>query len=108
MKYFVADDAPRWDELLQVILMTCNRHFHGSTGSDLFDLVIPRRSLNLTVRKFPPGTPLTNKGTLNDGSPLASRFEFMAPLLRQHTTFYDLQFFVSPPTFPTAVLPPET
>jgi len=56
---------------------------HRSTGIAPFELVFARRIPNLAVRNSPPGTPLTNKGTLNDGSPLARKREFTARLRRQ-------------------------
>jgi len=83
LRHYVADDPSRWDELLPVITMACNSQPHRSTGIAPFELVIPRRIPNLTVRNLPPGTPLINKGTLKDGSPLARKREFMARL-RKH------------------------
>jgi len=56
---------------------------HRSEGIAPFELVISRRIPNLTVRNLPPGTRLTNKGTLKDGSPLARKHEFMARLRKQ-------------------------
>jgi len=52
-----------------VITMAYNSQLHRSTGIALLELVIQRRSPNLTVGNLLPGTPLANKGTLNDGSP---------------------------------------
>jgi len=49
--------------------MAYNSQPHRYTGIALFELVIPRRIPNLTGRNLPPGTPLANNGTLNDGSP---------------------------------------
>jgi len=83
LRHYVADDPSRWDELLPVITMAYNSQPHRSTGIAPFELVMPRRILNLTVRNLPPGTPLTNKGTLKDGSPLARKSEFMARLRKQ-------------------------
>jgi len=54
-----------------------------STGIAPFELVIPKRITSLSVRNLPPGTPLKHKGTLNDGSPLARKREFMAKLRQQ-------------------------
>jgi len=83
LRHYVADDPSRWDELLPVITMAYNSQPHRSTGIAPFKLVIPRRIPNLTVPNLPPGTPLTNKGTLKDGSPLARKLEFMARLRKQ-------------------------
>jgi len=63
--------------------MAYNSQPHQSTGIAPFELVIPRRIPKLTVRNLPPGTPLSNKGTLKDGSPLARKREFMARLRRR-------------------------
>jgi len=82
LRLYVADDPTRWEELLPVITMAYNSQPHRSTGIAPFELVIPRRIPNLTIR-MPPGTPLTNKGTLKDGSPLARKREFMARLHKQ-------------------------
>jgi len=81
--HYVADDPSRWDELLPVITMAYNSQLHRSTGIAPFELVFATRIPNLAVRNSPPGTPLTNKVTLNDGSPLARKREFTARLLRQ-------------------------
>jgi len=83
LRHYVADDPSRWDELLPVITMAYNSQPHRSTGIAPFELVIPRRIPNLTVRNLPPGTPMANKGTLKDASPLARKLEFMARLRRQ-------------------------
>jgi len=83
LRHHVADDPSRWDELLPVITMAYNSRPHRSTGIAPFKLVIPRRIPNITVRNLPPGTPLTNKGKLKDGSPLARKHEFMARLRKQ-------------------------
>jgi len=83
LRHYVADHPSRWDELLPVITVAYNSQPHRSTGIAPFELVIPRRIPNLTVRNLPPGTPLSNKGTLKDGSPLARKREFMARLRRQ-------------------------
>jgi len=83
LRHYVADDPSRWDELLPVITMAYNSQPHRSTGIAPFELVMPRRIPNLTVRNLPPGTPLTNKRTLKDGSPLARKREFMARLRKQ-------------------------
>jgi len=63
--------------------MASNSQPHRSTGIAPFELVIPERIPNLTVRNLPPGTSLSNKGTLKNGSPLARKREFMARLRRQ-------------------------
>jgi len=83
LRHYVADDPSRWNELLPVITMAYHSQPHRSTGIAPFELVIPRRIPNLTVRNLPPGTPLTNKVTLKDGSPLARKHEFMARLRKQ-------------------------
>jgi len=83
LRHYVADDPSRWDELYPVITMASHSQPHRSTGIAPFELVIPSRIPNLTVRNLPPGTPLTNKGTLKDGSPLARIREFMARLRKQ-------------------------
>jgi len=83
LRSYVADDPSRWDELLPVITMAYNSHPHRSTDITSFELVIPRRIPNLTVRNLSPGTPLTNKGPLKDGSPLARKRVFMAHLRKQ-------------------------
>jgi len=63
--------------------MAYNSQPHRSEGIAPFELVISRRIPNLTVRNLPPGTRLTNKGTLKDGSPPARKHEFMARLRKQ-------------------------
>jgi len=83
LRHYVADDPSRWDELLPVITMAYISQPHRSTGIAPFELVIPRRIPNLTVRNLPPGTPLSNKGTLKDGSPVTRKRDFMARLRRQ-------------------------
>jgi len=83
LRHYFADDPSRWEELLPVITMAYNSQPHLSTGIAPFEFVIPRRIPNLTVRNLPPGTPLTNKGTLKDGSPLARKRGFMARLRKQ-------------------------
>jgi len=83
LRHYVDDDPSRLDELLPVITMAYNSQPYRSTGIAPFELVIPRRIPNLTVRNLPPGTPLSNKGTLKDGSPLTRKREFMARLRRQ-------------------------
>jgi len=82
LRHHVADDPSRWDELLPVITMAYNSQPHRYTGIAPFELVIPRRIPDLTVLDLPPGTSLTNKGTLKDGLPLARKSEFMARLRR--------------------------
>jgi len=82
-RHYVTDDPRRWNELLPVLTMAYNSQPHRSTGIAPFELVIPRRVPSLSVRNLPPGTPLTNKGTLNDGSPLARKREFMAKRRQQ-------------------------
>jgi len=83
LRHNVAVDLVRWDKLLPVITMAYNSPPHRSTGIAPFELVISRRIPNLTVRNLLPGTPLTNKGTLKDGSPLARQHEFMARRRKQ-------------------------
>lgn len=83
LRHYVTDDPRRWDELLPVLTMTYNSEPHRSTGIAPFELDIPRRIPSLSVRNLPPGTPLRNKGTLKDGSPLARKREFMAKLKHQ-------------------------
>jgi len=80
LRHYVTDDPRSWDELLPVLTMAYNSKPQRSTGIAPFDLVIPRRIPSLSVRNLPPGTPLKNNGTLNDGSPLARKREFMAKL----------------------------
>jgi len=63
--------------------MACHSQPHRSTGIAPFELAIPRRIPNLTVRNLPPGAPLSNKGTLKDGSPLARKREFMARMRKE-------------------------
>jgi len=83
LRHNVADDPSRWEELLPVTTMAYHSQPHRSTGIAPFELVIPRRIPNLTVRNLPPGTPLTNKGALKNGSPLSRKREFMARLRKQ-------------------------
>jgi len=83
LRHYVKDDPRRWDELLPVLTMAHNSQPHRSTGIAPLELVIPRRIPSLSVRNLPPGTPLKNKGTLNDRSPLARQCEFMANLRQQ-------------------------
>jgi len=83
LRHYVADDPSLRDELLSVITMEYNSQPHQSTGIAPFELVISRRIPNLTVRNLSPGTPLTKKGTLKDGSPLARKRDFMAGLRKQ-------------------------
>jgi len=83
LRHYVADDPSRWDELLPVITMAYNSQPHQSRGIAPFELVISQRIPNVTVRNLLPGTPLANKGTLNDGSPLALKREFMVRLRRK-------------------------
>jgi len=73
LRHYVADDPSRWDELLPVITMAYNSQPHLLTGIAPFELVIPRRIPNLTVCNSSSGTPMANKGTLKDGSPLARK-----------------------------------
>jgi len=79
LRHNVTDDPRRWDELHPVLTMAYN-------SQPPFGLDIPRRIPSLSVRNLPPGTPLKNKGTLNDGSPLARKREFMARLRQQIPT----------------------
>jgi len=83
LRHYVTDDPRRWDELLPVLTIACNSQPHRSTGIAPFELVIPRQIPSFTVRNLPPGTPLKNKGTLNDGLPLARKRELMAKLRQQ-------------------------
>jgi len=83
LRHYDAEDTSRWDELLPVMTMAFNSPPHRSTGIASSELVIPRRIPNRTVRNFLPGTQFANKGTLNAGSPLARKREFMARLRRQ-------------------------
>jgi len=83
LRHYVADDPSRWDELLPIITLAYNSQPHRSTGIAPLELVIPRRVPNLMVRSLPPGTPLKNKGALDNGSPLARKRQFMASLRRQ-------------------------
>jgi len=78
--HYVTDDPRRRDELLPVLTMAYNSQPHRPTGIAPFELVISRRVPSLSVRNLPPGTPLENKGTLNNGSTLARKREFMAKL----------------------------
>jgi len=78
LRHYIAYDSSRWDELLPVLTLAYNSQPHRSTGIAPFELVIPRRIPSLSVRNLPPGTSLQSKGTLNDGSPLARKREFMA------------------------------
>jgi len=80
LRHYVTNDPRRWDELLPVLTMAYNSQPHRSTGIAPFELVLPRRIPSFSVRILPPGTPLKNKGTLNDGAPLARKREFMAKL----------------------------
>jgi len=57
-----------------------NSQPHKSTGIAPFERAIPRQFPSVSVHNLPPGTPLKNKGTLIDGSPLARKREFMAKL----------------------------
>jgi len=83
-RYYVTDDPRRKDELLPVLTMAYNIQPYRSTDIAPFELVILRRIPSLSLRNLPAGTPLKNKGTLDDGSPLARKIEFMAKL-RQKT-----------------------
>jgi len=83
LRQYVAGDPSRWDELLPVITMAYNIQPHRSTGIAPYELIFPRRIPNLTVCNLPPGTPLTNKRTLKDGSPLPRKRVFMARLRKQ-------------------------
>jgi len=86
LRHCVADDPSRWDELLPVITMAYNSQPHRYMGIAPFELLFSKRISNLTVRNFPPGTLLTNKGTLKDGSPVARKRGFMARLRKQILT----------------------
>ena len=83
LRHYVTDNTRGWDELLPVLTMAYNSQPHRSTGTAPFELVVPGRIPSLSVRSLPPGTPLTRKGTLIDGSPLARKREFMAKLRQQ-------------------------
>jgi len=83
LRHYVTDDPRRWDELLPVLTMAYNSQPHRSRGIAPFEFVIPERIPSLSVRNLPPGTPLTYKGTLNDGSPLARKRELMTKLRQQ-------------------------
>jgi len=78
LRHYVADDSKRWDEPLHVLTLAYNSQPHWYTGIAPFELVIQRIAPNFSVRNLPPGPPLKKKGTLNDGSPLARKREFMA------------------------------
>ena len=80
LRHYVADEPRRWDELLPVLTMAYNCQPHRSTGIAPFELILPRRIPNLTVRNLPPGTPLSQAGTISDGSPMAQKRQFMARL----------------------------
>jgi len=56
------------------LILAYNSQPHRSTG------IAP---VELVLRNLPPGTPLKIQGTLNDGSPLARKHEFMAKLRQQ-------------------------
>jgi len=83
LRHYVADDPSRSEELLPVIAMAYHSQSHRSTSIAPFELVIPWRIPNLRVRNLPPGTPLTNEGTLTDGTPFARKRKFMACLRKQ-------------------------
>jgi len=83
LRHYVTDDPRHGDELLPVLTLAYNLQPHRSTGIAPFELVIQRRIPSLSVRNLPPGTPLKNKGTLSDGSPLGRKREFMAKLRQQ-------------------------
>jgi len=83
LRHYVTDDPRRWDELLPVLTMAYNCQPRRSTDIAPFELVLPRRIPSLSVRKLPPGTPLTNIGTLNDGSPLARKLKVTAKVRQQ-------------------------
>jgi len=77
--------SPSLSEDSEQYLLTTdyNSQQHRSTGIAFFELVIPRRIPSLSERNLPPGTPLKDKGTLNNGPPLARKREFMAKLRQQ-------------------------
>lgn len=83
LRHYIADDTTRWDEVLPIITMAYNSQPHRSTGIAPFELVIPRRIPNLSVRSLPPGTQLRKRRNTDDGSPLRRKREFMARLRRQ-------------------------
>jgi len=83
LRHYVTDDPRLRDEILPVLTMTYNSQPHRSTGIAPFKLVFLTRIPSLSVRNLPAGTPLKHKGTLNDGSPLARKREFMAKLRQQ-------------------------
>jgi len=80
LRHYVTDDPRRSDELLPVLTMACYIQPHRATGISHLALANPRRIPRLMVPNVPPGTPLRNKGTLKDESPLAHKREFMAKL----------------------------
>lgn len=51
---------------------------HRSTDVVPFEIIIPRRIPNLSVRNLPPETSLEPRSTLIDGSSLAFMREFLA------------------------------
>jgi len=83
LRHYVTDDPRSWDELLTVLSMAQYSQPHRTTGIAPYELVIPRRIPSLSVRSLAPGLPLKNEGTLNDGSPVARKPEFIS-MLRQH------------------------
>jgi len=83
LRHYVTDDPRRWDELVPILTMAYNSQPHRSTGIAPFEPFIPRRFPSWSVRNVPPWTPLKNKNTLNDGSPLARKCEFMSKLIQK-------------------------
>lgn len=65
-----------------MLTMAYNSQPHRSTGIAPFELVIPRRIPNLSVRNLPPGTSVKHGG-LKDGSALSRKREFMAHLRKR-------------------------
>jgi len=85
LRHDVADDPRRWNELLPTLTTAYNIQPHRSTGIVPFKFFIARLIPSFLVRNLRPGTLLKNKGTLNDGSPLARKREFMAKLIQKST-----------------------
>jgi len=83
LRHYFTDDPRRWYELLPDLTMAYISEPHRSTGNAPFELFTPRRIPSLSVRHLTPGTPLRNKGTLHDGSPLARKRELLAKLRQQ-------------------------
>jgi len=78
---------PLSEDSEQYLLTTdYNSQQHRSTGIAFFlNSLFRDESRVLSERNLPPGTPLKDKGTLNNGPPLARKREFMAKLRQQIT-----------------------